>query len=280
MPDFVVVASPDRVEAWSVRRLPFEPAGAMRSLRESLRSAIADLDSSSGSVRAVYSSLSTDFCDAENVLFYNLGPSRFRRLATHRLTFERSLSVPECPTALSGPPLHHHAYSVENRPGFLHWAVDRVIASGRASPPRRTEKPVDWWWQMRTGPRTAAEPLAPGMPFALRLQLPHASAPIPALLKPLLDGLVAALQCDPSPDEEAVTRIATRLGVERDTVRAHLTAPGVLTGRGSLVRAYRGGLQWNPADDLCTACTVERGGDDAHQVRWELLAVSPHAGLT
>src|SRR5436190_11598556 len=92
LPDLVVVSAPNRVEAWSVRRLPFEPTGSMPSLRDSLRAAILGLhDDASGSVRAVYASLSTDFCDAENVLLYNVGPSRFARLATRRLTFERSL---------------------------------------------------------------------------------------------------------------------------------------------------------------------------------------------
>src|SRR4051794_28802165 len=111
-PDFVVTAGQDRVDAWSVRRLPFEPTGSMVALRDGLRSALDGLDAS-GSLRAVYSTSSADFCDAENVLLYNVGPSRFTRLASRRLTFERASTIPACPAALSGPPLHHHAYSTD-----------------------------------------------------------------------------------------------------------------------------------------------------------------------
>lgn len=275
LPDYVVTADSTRVDAWSVRRLPFEPTGSMLALRAQLRSALDGLDGG-GSLRAVYSTQSPDFCDAENVLLYNVGPSRFTRLATRRLTLERASVVPACPGEMSGPPLHHHGYSTDGGAGFLHWAVETVVASGRASFPRSTEKPAAWWWQARTGSRTVSGTLVPGLPFALRLRVQSRSASIPAILKPLLDGVIAALQSDPSPTDAAVSRLADNLRVEPEVIRAQLTSPGVLQGRGPLVRAYRSGLQWNPADDLCTACSVERADDGAErEVGWELLAVSP-----
>lgn len=279
-PDFVVVSSPDRVDAWSVRRLPFEPKGSMLLLRDALREAILGLaDDASGSLRAVYASPSTDFCDAENVLLYNVGPARFARLATRRLTFERSSRVPPCPAQLSGPPLHHHTYFTDDESDFLHWSVDSVVASGSARFPLRAEKPADWWWHARTGLRTEAAGLAPGLPFALRLRILDRSTSIPAILKPLLDGVIAALQSDGSPSDEAVVRLADHLRVETGIVRAHLTTPGALHGHAPLVRPYRSGLQWNPVDDLCTACAIERVDDGAaREVHWELLAVSAHTG--
>lgn len=275
LPDFVVNAGPGRVDAWSVRRLPFEPKGSMLELRTALRSAL-DGVTSTGSLRAVYSTRSPDFCDAENVLLYNVGPSRFARLAARRLSFERASIVPDCSIALSGPPLHHHAYLTDGAPDFLNWSVDEVIAFGRASLPRSTEKPAGWWWQVRTGDRVERGTVAPGRPFAVRLRLRSTSASIPAILKPLLDGLIAALQSDPAPSGDALARLAAHLAVDAETLRAHLSSPGVVRGQGSLVRAYRDGLQWSPADDLCTACTVERTSDGPPgEVEWELLDVSP-----
>lgn len=277
VPDYVVIAGPGRVDTWSVRRLPFEPKGSMLALRTELRSALDGL-SATGSLHAVYSTGSPDFCDAENVLIYNVGPSRFTRLAARRLTFERAPVVPDCSATLSGPPLHHHGYTTSGGPGFAHWRTDKLIASGRASLPRSTEKPADWWWHVRTGVRTDEGRLMSGAPFALRLRLRSRSVSIPAILKPLLDGLIAALQSDASPSDAAVSRLAEHLAVSAETVRGHLTTPGVLQGQGALVRAYRSGLQWNPADDLCIACTVERADDGAdRELDWELLGVSPRS---
>jgi hypothetical protein len=86
------------------------------------------------------------------------------------------------------------------------------------------------------------------------------------------------MQHDPSPFDEAVHRLARHLRQQPEIVRSHLGTPGALQGRGPLVRPYRSGLQWNPVDDLCVACTVERVVDGTDRsVRWELLAVSPRS---
>src|SRR4051794_40572491 len=110
-PDFVVVPASGSVEAWSVRRLPFEPRDAMLQFRTALRAALAGLESESARLWCVYSSASTDFCDAENVLLYNVGMSSFGRLMERGVTFERAHLVPPCPMPLSGPELHHVRYA-------------------------------------------------------------------------------------------------------------------------------------------------------------------------
>jgi hypothetical protein len=273
----MVVASRDRVDAWSVRRLPFEPKGSMISLRAALRSALDDLEPGvDGALRAVYSTASMDFCDAENVLLYNVGPSRFTRLATRHLSFERSSVVPACPHPLSGPALHHHSYMTACEPGFNHWDVEGVLAYGTASMPSRSDKPADWWWRVRLGSRTESGSLPLGQPFGLRVQLCSPSTSIAATLKPMLDGLIASLQSDPAPSNEAVARLADHLKVEPAVVQAHLTSRGPLEGRAPLVRDYREGLQWNPVDDLCAASTVEHiSAGGTREIRWELLDLAP-----
>lgn len=279
LPDFVVVNGRQSVEAWSVRRLPFEPGGSMLMLRETIRSALGEMDAGgAGSLRAVYATESTDFCDAENVLLYNVGPASFTRLAGRRLTFERSSSVPACPVPLSGRALHHQRYSVDDVPSFEYWTVDGVVARGHSSMPRRTAKPADWWWQVRIATRSSATVPSVSGPFGLRVRIHSAAGVLPAMLKPLLDGVIAGLHSDASPSEEAAARVADDLHLEPETVRRHLTSPGPLGERRPLVRPYRTGVQWNPADDLCAACTVERVDSAPHgEVQWELLAVSPLA---
>src|SRR5207237_6008038 len=70
------------VEAWSVRRLPFEPTGALLELRSALRQALSSLTNRAGPgyrLSAVYRSVGTDLVDAENVLLYNVGAACFGR---------------------------------------------------------------------------------------------------------------------------------------------------------------------------------------------------------
>jgi hypothetical protein len=75
----------------------------------------------------------------------------------------------------------------------------------------------------------------------------------------MLDGVIAAFHHDPEPDPEAVHRLATYLDQPDAAVRSELVAGSSALGlRQPLVRAYRSGVQWNPADDRCVASRVER----------------------
>lgn len=92
----------------------------------------------------------------------------------------------------------------------------------------------------------------------------------------MLDGLIAALHRDDSPAPEAVHRLARHLGRDEDQVRERLTLGEAALGRRVLVRPYRDGLQWNPADDFCVACSIDNDGPSAPAVlQGQLLAVAP-----
>jgi hypothetical protein len=248
----------------------------MLDLRDALRAGLAQLDASAGRVRCVYSSASTDLCDAENVLFYNVGMSSFVRLAERHVIFERARVVPTSPAVLSGPALHHHLYTGEGDDEFGHWRAVGELTSWEGRVPRRADKAADWWWETRSALHATFGPERAGQPFALRVRIGGLRRATASLLKPMLDGVIAALHRDASPPPEAVRRLARHLGQGEAQVRERLTSAGAALGPRELVRAYREGLQWNPADDLCVACSVANDGPSASPVvRASLLAVAP-----
>lgn len=248
----------------------------MVEFRRSLRSALAGLAEGSGRLVCVYSSASNDFCDAENVLLYNVGMSSFGRLTERGLTFERSFLVPPCPVVLSGPSLHHYAYATEPEATFLHWQVDGEIASWEGPAPSRLDKAADWWWATRTGSRKMTGADLTSQPYGLRIGLGGLVRSTASVLKPMLDGVIAGLHRDGSPVDETVRRLATRLHQGEEVVRSRLVAADAPLGSRVLVRPFRDGLQWNPADDLCVACTVENAAPPSQAVvRGQLLALSP-----
>lgn len=280
LPDFVVVPGSGSVEAWSVRRLPFEPRDAMLEFRTALRAALAGLESERGRLRCAYSSTSTDFCDAENVLLYNVGMSSFGRLTERGVTFERAHLVPPCPVPLSGPALHHVRYATQATEAFLHWRVTDEVASWEAPAPVRMGKAVGWWWATRTGSRvTTAGDLA-NQPYGLHVQIGGLRRTTASVLKPMLDGIIAGFHRDGSPSDEAVERLASDIGEIEGLVRAQLTASDAALGSRVVVRPFRDGLQWNPADDLCVACRVDNVGPSGPSVvRGRLLALAPSPSL-
>lgn len=72
----------------------------------------------------------------------------------------------------------------------------------------------------------------------------------------MLDGTIAALHSDPAPSPLMVERLAAQLARSEDELSSMLRADGALGARFAVVRPYREGIQWNPADDLCVACSV------------------------
>jgi hypothetical protein len=215
------------------------------------------MDAGIGRLHCVYSSRSTAFCDTENVLLYNVGISSFARLAVVGVLFERSYEPPSIPAELSGPAEHHHLYVVGAAGGFISWRVDSVVASFRRRTPDRLDKASDWWWSTRSSSAMISGGDLSGERFGLRVRLGPMSRAMIGILKPMLDGIIAAFHSDASPDSVAVDRLAAHLGQRRDAIDSHLNSEESLLGPRRLIWAFRNGLQWNPADDLCVACSVE-----------------------
>jgi hypothetical protein len=270
--DFLILTDRTAVRSWSVRRLPFEAKGAMATYRAALRDGVGQLNPSVG-LHCVYSSASDDFCDTENVLLYNVGMSAFGHVTSEGLTFERSFSVPPPPHELSGPSLHSCIYTTgDDWRAFRNWETTESVVSGVAPIPSREAKAADWWWACE--PRSPAAQDLTGSMFGLRVKVSNPRRSTGSLLKPMLDGLIAALHDDPDASAESVHRLAVYLGVEPISVSKRLSIAGPLGSR-TVVRAFRDGLQWNPADDLCVACTVEVVSEPGPgRIEWELLRMS------
>lgn len=263
--DYVLEASSTIVEAWSTTRLPFEPTGWRKEFRQRLRSSLAELEVPAGQLlHAVYASLDRSFCDVENVLLYNVGMATFAGKLSSGLQIERSFAVPPAPEAKHTPFAHYHRYgSVAAEPGFEEWTSKNLVAevSGIAWP-RRAMKAADWWYAARSGAISAAAAIEAGVPFGMDIVI-TGPAVLPSglhnVLKPLLDGVIAALQHHDGTNLDIVSeRLAVGLGCPAQEVADLLSAPGAaVLGATRLVRPYRDGVQWNPADDRCVAIRVQ-----------------------
>lgn len=97
--------------------------------------------------------------------------------------------------------------------------------------------------------------------FALHLRLDAGrfKSSISCFLKPLLDGVIAAMHTEEKLDEEAVARLANAMGWDPEQITGRLLKPtAAIFPRRVLLRRYREFVSWNPADHLCTSCVVEK----------------------
>jgi hypothetical protein len=275
-PNYVLSADERTVECWSARRLPFEPRGWLRDLRAALGAHVRELRAQDGELlQAVYASEAADAVDAENVLFYNVGPGCFATAASAGIRFERAFSAPEPPVALTGSQLHHTRYQIAAaQVGFLVWSRGPLLATWDSVPcpplSERTNPAVIWHAAKRAGVTSQNIQRQPGRPYGLELtiQVPETDPIAPVrVLKPLLDGLISSLH---SHDGTSMGVIAERLRVQAPTASADELATmladdaGAVLGKRRLLWARANGVQWNPADDLCHACELRVQRVSAH----------------
>jgi hypothetical protein len=105
------------VEAWSAWHLPFEPRlPSQKEFRGHLRDALMRLGTSDALHAVFITSATVAGLDLENVLFYNVGTSVFRKVARQRLRFEKVPALPPVPPSLNR--LRRKAlHPISNRPG-------------------------------------------------------------------------------------------------------------------------------------------------------------------
>lgn len=255
-----------RVALWSARRLPFEPRGDQLTMREELRASLRRLAAADGEVlHAVYGSTIDGFVDVENVLLYNVGAAALARAARNGLRCERSRIVPPMPGSKAAA-AHHHEYGLRAPDaGFDHWqrGVTRAHWHRAPVPPLRADtKPSAIWAAVKAaGVQVDSETVSGPFGLSVVIQHPPNARPRPVdVVKPVFDGVIAAFHRHVGPPEAlalAATRIALQLGLPAATVKGWLAASDAsLLGDRAVVRPYRDGVQWNPADERCLAADL------------------------
>jgi hypothetical protein len=269
-----------RAEAGFV--LPYEPrTPAQLELRSELRERLRRLACRDDEVlHASFFGAKPANADVENLLLYNVDDSGGAFAGAGRgIRFE--LSPRELPNAA-------HAFAWLYRPvpraaGFALWTPGETIA---AWPAVALERPLDRaavWLSFRTavGGELRSHPGSFGVRVALRPGDGGAVAP-PRLVKPLLDGIVAALEAhgDGTTIGAVSDRLAAATGAAPEEIERLLAdasaAPLGVVPRLAHLRA--GGVQLTPADDRCVAAEVlvdAAAAAGRWHARCEVVVLSP-----
>jgi len=252
----------NRVEAWSIKRLPFEPTHWLKNFRQELRTAARQLRSDSDQLlHAIYASPVRELCDTENVLLYNVGLSHFAEAARYGLRFERAFQIiVACPHPLTTQPLHYHDYCIApSGSPFQHWNKGGTLASWNFTSNAKAIKQCALvWYAMKTGKITTSNihHTVPPRQYGLQLQLdvPYRDrVRLPEIVKPLFDGIISALHYHDGTDQaELSRRVATLIGAGANDISALLQEKtATVLGRRKLLHRFRDNVQWNPQDDSC-----------------------------
>lgn len=263
---YIRVANESSVELWSTTRLPFEPKGWVREMRDELRCALWRMHPHTGFVlSAVYISPEDGFFDIENVLLYNVGSSSMGHLCFNGLSFERLVDYPpECPVELDEEPRHYHRYgrtstgllatNSGNRVPIAWWDDLKVPHLSSQTKPH-----VLWTLLRKHNVVSIVDSLRGEYELELTISVPQrTNVNVAGLVKPVLDGVVSAFHVhDGSKLAEVSERLSHLVGVPEAAIEEQLMrGHRAIFGPTNLVHPRGQGVQWSPADHLCRKAAI------------------------
>lgn len=247
------------VQVWSRTRLPFEPKGWLKDLREQIRQDLKHLKlGREGVLYASYVSSEKRFCDVENVLFYNVGPNKFDNLTKNGLIFERGFAEPPKLDKFSFP--HFQQYSIEKN-SFSYWKPENELAAFSSASVNfsNNTKVDDVWYSLKRGNIKSLNSAKIPQYFGLNIEVnSNKKMKISSILKVLLDGIISAFQCHLNNDTPSLFDVTSkRLGIDSEKVKELLLdKKNAILGSGKLIHKRSDSIQWNPKDDGLVAVEI------------------------
>jgi hypothetical protein len=251
------------VQAWADDYIRFEGRPPWQEqLRAEIRALCTQLEPSDEQVlHATFFGAKRPNADIENLVLYNIGS--FAIAGRNGIRFEHGDAVPGASGGANYPFCYRHALAPRSGT-FDHWQQGRTLASfdwtdlGAFA---GDKKLAQVWLALAPGKVEVFEPArAPETPFAVRVQVrpPHGVQPVwGGLVKGIFDGVISAFQAhtDTAILPDVAERLATVLPADRVEIAERLIDQrrAVLGVVPRLVKPYRKGVQWNPADHHCVA---------------------------
>jgi len=266
---YQLISSPDIVQLWSSKRIQLESNGWRREMKKELKSTLQALETGHDLILyACYISTVDDFVDVENVLFYNVGDGAFSKICKDGIVFERGFELP--PLSEDGMAYDHYQFYtfIENdQIASKKWRQTHTLARwetislGYLS---SSAKLRDIWHSMVTekiGAIQIKRDAEIHSKFGISLMLtalPESISNLANVIKALLDGIISAFQVHNGMDIGEVSRIlALQLREDSDEIQQLLSdRRKAILGETRLLKKFRNGVQWNPADDRLVYCRI------------------------
>jgi hypothetical protein len=262
----IVMATKETAEIHSDYALQFSIKDSVKSkadeeLKTAIRNAVKCIRQPSGEIlNGAYVTGRCDTYDAENLVFYNVGITAFRKLDAEGVRFETERTQES-----RLPRAHCWTYRlVRPESPFSRWKLlDPPAAKWRDVPlqarPRSVSRAGHFWLAMReTVVDWDRSQHLTGL-FGLRLRLaspPKSLIHLCGPMKPMFDGVIAGLHSYPGEVSDLLLdRLAKKIGPivrSHDRILDHLRIPGVLGPCPGLFR-LKGSAFWHPRDEDCVA---------------------------
>ena len=269
---FEIDISKEKIELWSSARIPYEPTGWKKEMRDELRVALKSSSvSQDGILHAYYASEQREYVDIENVLFYNIGAGAYSHLCPKGITFGLSRRLPIVEPAKASRFEYYQCYFLRQPTKFLPNLIkseDIVEWSNVMGPPlKSTTKPHAFWHGIKGGNTSKHKRSEDSSPIGIQMKVHAPSGDktnLSSAMKTMIDGILCAFHSHSGSNIEHVCeKLGKYLSLDPEEVRSLLMDSEMdVLGSRKLVGPFREGIKWNPADDRIEYAEILVGEDN------------------
>jgi hypothetical protein len=235
------------------KRLSLEPKDWRKKLKNDLVNALRGLTPQKQYLVAKLQTNEVEFFDVENILFYNVGTSNFKRLDTKGVCFslERTSEQQDF--------RYFHQYSFidsieDNRTNIIaEWsnvAIDK---------PSTSKKPLDYWIALKKSDSVTINKSDYEGEFGIYIEIlkpEKEEVNIVNIQKALLDGVISAFHKVSGIDRTIIEYVAYKTGNSFEFIYDLINNSNSCLSVRDVIQKYRNGVKWNPQDERCVDARI------------------------
>lgn len=268
---YEIDANKDLLIAKTNERLNFEPKDWRVNFKQDI---IKSLKSMTPQKQFLFAKLQTaekDFFDVENVLFYNIGPSEFRKFDTNGVWFV----------------LDRHDNSKEYKYIHQYGFIDSIVESRNSlvaewknvivDRPSTSKKPLDYWIAFKKSDKVTIRQHDFLKEFGVYIEIYkpiNQCINIINIQKPLLDGVISAFHGISHIEPIAMQYLSLHTGLSYNTISSYLKSDLTCLPKREVIQKYRDGIKWNPQDEKCidVRIVVKNSDDENYRLSGNIFS--------
>lgn len=244
--------------------LNFEPKDWRKNLKNDIVLALKEIIPINKYLMAKLQTNEADFFDVENILFYNVGTSNFKKFDTKGVWFilDRSCAHQEFKY------IHKYSFvdSIDNSRANIIAEWSNIIIDK----PSTSKKPLDYWITLKKSDSIIVYKHNYEKEFGIYIEIykpQKESINIVNIQKALLDGIISAFHKVSFVDSTILDYLAAYTRTSSEFILKIINNSVSCLPMRNVIQKYRCSIKWNPQDEKCvdTRIVIKDSDDDSYK---------------
>lgn len=257
---YEIIKESNSLKIYTQERLNFEPKDWGKNLKNDIINALKGLTSNNQYLISKLQTNGTEFFDVENILFYNVGVSNFKKLDTKGVWFMLNRSCVQQDFRY----IYQYCFadSIDNNITDIIAEWSNIIIDR----PSTSTKPLDYWIALKKSDSIIINKNNYEKEFGVYIEIFKPGKEIVNIVnvqKALLDGVISAFHKINYNDSTILDYLTAYTGSSSEFILNIINNSASCLPLRNVIQKYGHGIKWNPQDEKCTDVRIViRDSDD------------------